>query len=271
MVNIVKMMVPANKYDIKCPYSMTPRFVVIHNTANDACARNEVEYMRTNDKELSFHYAVDDKEIVQGIEENRNAWHAGDGGSGQGNRYGIAIEICYSECGGDRFIKAERNAAELAASILKRYGWGTDKIKKHQDFSGKYCPHRTLDMGWERFVDMVDGFLHPASSGGDGTYTVQKGDSFWGIAASQMGDGTKYKELAAYNGMEPDDTIYAGQVLKIPGKGGSRTYTVKKGDSFWKIAQEQLGNGNRYNELAAYNGMKSTDTIYAGQVLKLPD
>lgn len=159
MVNIRQNLVDGKKWGIKCPYKMEPKFVVIHNTANDAPAENEIAYMRRNDNEVSFHYAVDDKEVVQGVLENRNAWHAGDGGKGEGNRYGIAIEICYSKSGGEKFEKAEKNAAEFAASILKRYGWGIDRLKKHQDFNGKYCPHRTLDLGWDRFVDMVKGFL----------------------------------------------------------------------------------------------------------------
>lgn len=159
MVEIKKNLVNESKYDIKCPYSMTPKYVVVHNTANNASAANEIAYMRRNSREVSFHYAVDDKEIVQGIPENRNAWHAGDGGKGEGNRYGIAIEICYSKSGGAKFDAAEKNAAELAADILKRYGWSIDRLKKHQDFSGKYCPHRTLDLGWTRFVDMVKAYL----------------------------------------------------------------------------------------------------------------
>ena len=76
MVNIIKKLVPKSKYGIKCPYEMTPTRIVVHNTANDATARNEIAYMTNNDYETSFHYAVDDKEIVQGIEENRNGWHA---------------------------------------------------------------------------------------------------------------------------------------------------------------------------------------------------
>ena len=36
--------------------------------------------MIRNDNEVSFHFAVDDKEVVQGIPLDRNAWHAGDGG-----------------------------------------------------------------------------------------------------------------------------------------------------------------------------------------------
>ena len=137
---------------------MKPTRIVIHNTANDATARNEVAYMIRNNKNVSFHYAVDDKEIVQGIPENRNAWHSGDG-NGKGNREGIAIEICYSKSGGDKFTEAEANAVELIVDILKRYGWGIDKVTKHQDYNGKYCPHRTLDLGWQRFLDKISAKL----------------------------------------------------------------------------------------------------------------
>lgn len=154
MVPIVKMIVPSSRYYLKCPYEMTPTRIVVHNTANDASARNEITYMTNNDYETSFHYAVDDKEIVQGIEENRNGWHASDG-NGKGNREGIAIEICYSLSGSERFIKAEKNAVDLIVDILNRYNWNIDKVTKHQDYTNKYCPHRTLDMGWDRFLNMI--------------------------------------------------------------------------------------------------------------------
>ena len=155
-MNIVKNIVSQDKYSIKCPYSMTPSRIVVHNTANDAPARNEIAYMIGNNQEVSFHYAVDDKEVVQGIPENRNAWHSGDGSNGKGNREGVAIEICYSKSGGDRFTQAEKNAVELIVDILKRYNWGIDRVTKHQDYNGKYCPHRTLDAGWDRFIKMIE-------------------------------------------------------------------------------------------------------------------
>ncbi len=153
-MEVRQMLVDKSKYSVKCPYVMTPTRIVVHNTANDASANNEIKYMITNSNETSFHFAVDDKEVVQGIPLNRNAWHAGDG-HGKGNMQGIAIEICYSKSGGDRFIKAEQNAAKFIAQLLKERGWGVDKVTKHQDYSGKYCPHRTLDMGWERFLNMI--------------------------------------------------------------------------------------------------------------------
>ena len=151
-------LVSKGKYNIKCPYSMKAESITVHNTANDASAANEVKYMIGNNNKVSFHIAIDDKEAVQGIPFDRNAWHAGDG-NGKGNRSSIGVEICYSKSGGERFAKAERNAAELIASMLKERGWGIDKVKKHQDWSGKYCPHRTLDLGWQRFLNMVREYL----------------------------------------------------------------------------------------------------------------
>lgn len=163
MVPIRENLVPKDKYAIKCPYTRTPTRVVIHNTANDAPAVNEISYMRYNDLEISFHYAVDDVNIVQGIPESRNAWASGDG-HGKGNMEGIHIEICYSKSGGKKFDKAEQNAAEFTASLLKKYGWGIDKVTKHRDYDGKYCPHRTLDRGWQRFLSMVKRYMEPAKT-----------------------------------------------------------------------------------------------------------
>ena len=49
-----------------------------------------------------------------------------------------------------------------------------------------------------------------------------------------------------------------------------KIYTVKRGDSWWRIAEEQLGDGKRYAELAKFNGTTYNRVIYAGQVIKLP-
>ena len=164
MVNIRREICPADKWDIKCPNKMTPTRIVIHNTANDAPAKNEISYMNRNKNEVSFHFAVDDTEIVQGIELDRNAWHSGDG-NGKGNREGIAIEICYSKSGGEKWLKAVENAAELTAKLLDERGWGTDRVTKHQDYSGKHCPHRILDeYGWDKFLDLVKSKMKKASA-----------------------------------------------------------------------------------------------------------
>lgn len=157
-MNIVKKLCPQARYNIKCPYLREPDRIVVHNTANDAPAANEISYMINRPEEVSFHFAADDTEVVQGLPLERNAWASGDG-LGAGNLRGIHVEICYSKSGGERFQRAEENAARLLAELLKERGWGLDRVTKHQDYDGKYCPHRTLDLGWERFLKMVKKYL----------------------------------------------------------------------------------------------------------------
>ncbi len=47
-------------------------------------------------------------------------------------------------------------------------------------------------------------------------------------------------------------------------------YTVKQGDSFWKIAKQKLGSGFKFLQLARYNGLKITSVLHPGQLLKIP-
>lgn len=188
MVPIRKMLVSANKYSIKCPYSMTPEGITIHNTANKASADNEIKYMIGNDKEVSYHYAIDDVEIVQGVLENRNAWHAGDGGKGNGNRKTIGIEICYSTGDKAKFEKAQENAAEFVAFKLKEYGWGIDKVYTHKHWSGKHCPHRTLDeYGWEYFLDLVEKYMGKEAKPTVTTKEMYRVRKSWTDSKSQIG------------------------------------------------------------------------------------
>lgn len=111
--------------------------------------------MRSNGNQVSFHDVVDDREVVYCIPHSRNAWHAGDGGSGTGNRKSIGIEICYSKSGGERFLRAEKNVAVYIAYLLKKHGWGIERVKRHKDWSGKNCLHRTMELGWSRFKNMI--------------------------------------------------------------------------------------------------------------------
>lgn len=36
-------LLPSRKYPIKAPYSMTPQYITVHNTANNASAGNEIK------------------------------------------------------------------------------------------------------------------------------------------------------------------------------------------------------------------------------------
>ena len=177
-------LVSSSKYSIKCPYPMKPRYVVCHNTANDASATNEISYMIGNNNSVSYHLAVDDTYVIQGIPFNRNAWHAGDGSSGLGNRYGIAVEICYSKSGGSKYTAAEENAVYVMARLLYQYDLGIDALKQHADFSAKNCPHRIRDEGrWNSVKSRVATVLNAIKNGqcsanlSSGTTTISSSDS----------------------------------------------------------------------------------------------
>lgn len=109
-------------------------------------------------------------------------------------------------------------------------------------------------------------------------YEVKTGDTLWKIAATHLGSGSRYIKIMEINGLK-SETIYSGMQLKIPVNtdsdntgntdSTSRKYTVKRGDTLWKIAKAQLGDGTRYTEIMELNNLTGT-IIYSGQILKLP-
>jgi len=47
------------------------------------------------------------------------------------------------------------------AKLLKQYGWGIDRVKKHQDWNGKYCPHRILSENrWNSFLKRIEAAMN---------------------------------------------------------------------------------------------------------------
>ncbi|MDQ8093962.1 N-acetylmuramoyl-L-alanine amidase [Bacillus amyloliquefaciens] len=236
-IAVKKRLVPSENYALKCPNPMTPEYITIHNTANDASAANEISYMTGNSESTSYHFAVDDKEVIQGIPLDRNAWHSGDGTNGTGNRKSIGVEICYSKSGGARYQAAEALAIKFVAQLLKERGWGVDRIRKHQDWNGKYCPHRILDEGrWDEVKSSIVAELERLggkkaskpqktdSKTSGATYTVKKGDVLSVIAEKT---GVSMKTLQSLNGIKNPNLIKVGQVIKLTDSAGSPSSSKK--------------------------------------------
>ncbi|WP_052759486.1 N-acetylmuramoyl-L-alanine amidase [Paenibacillus sp. DMB20] len=140
-------------------YAMNASTITIHNTGNPkSSAAGERAWLTnpTNTRQASFHIGVDEREAVECIPLNENAWHAGDGsGSTSGNRTSIGVEICES----GNYAKTLDNAVELVAQMLKERGWGVDRLRRHYDWSGKICPRLMYDggawTGWFAFKARV--------------------------------------------------------------------------------------------------------------------
>ncbi len=77
---------------------------------------------------------------------------------------------------------------------------------------------------------------------------------------------------ASATAAEPASTVERAAPAQVPTQ-PTADYTVKRGDSLWKIAQEHLGDGTRYVELAALNREVlhgAPDFLLPGTVLQIP-
>lgn len=144
--------------------AMTATTITIHNTGNPASsAANERAWLTnaSNAATASYHIVIDEREAIECIPLDENAWHAGDGsGVKSGNRTSIGVEICES---GD-YAKTLDNAATLVAQMLHERGWGVDRLRRHYDWSGKICPRLMYDSGkwtgWTAFKADVQAKLN---------------------------------------------------------------------------------------------------------------
>nr|DAU32964.1 MAG TPA: tail assembly protein [Caudoviricetes sp.] len=55
---------------------------------------------------------------------------------------------------------------------------------------------------------------------------------------------------------------------KRTSKTPAKTYTVRRGDTLWAICKKQLGDGEKYKEVAKKNNISNPNVIKPGQVIK---
>lgn len=121
---------------------------------------------------------------------------------------------------------------------------------------------------WRSLYDTYQGITQNVPSPGPGTgsfqYTVQPGDTLWLLSRKY---GTTVEAIKQLNGLT-GDTLYVGQVLKIPAPQSEPyiEYTVKSGDTLWLLSRKYQTTVDAIKRL---NGLTS-DIIDIGQVLKIP-
>lgn len=110
-----------------------------------------------------------------------------------------------------------------------------------------------------------------------GWYRVRQGDTLEKIARR---NGTTITQLCKLNGISRNKTIRAGERLRVTGKAsakapkestgrsgkGGSSYTVRKGDTLFKIASRH---GMSVNELCRLNGISENKILREGQKLKV--
>ena len=106
------------------------------------------------------------------------------------------------------------------------------------------------------------------------TYTVRRGNTLSQIARAY---GVTVSHIVELNNIQNPNLIYPGQKLRITDStnttlnlvnqtGNYSSYTVRRGDSLWRIARRY---GVSVNYLASINNIQNPNLIYPGQVLRI--
>ncbi len=118
-------------------------------------------------------------------------------------------------------------------------------------------------------------------------HEVTARETLWTIAEKELGAGTRYRELAAWNGLDADAPLQVGARLRLgpaaatpapsgpkpapeAGTSGERTHTLAKGETLSKIAARYLGDAGRWREIQSLNKIADPANVPEGIVLKLP-
>ena len=105
-------------------------------------------------------------------------------------------------------------------------------------------------------------------------YTVnekagEEGDFYIDIKLKEYKTIQGKKIIINENKSNENGKVQAKEEPQRQTKEPNKTYTVKKGDTLWTIAQKQLGNGNKWKDIAKLNNISNPNNLQVGRVLKL--
>lgn len=147
------------KYNFSSRNGKGIKYIVVHDTGNTKAgsgALNHYIYFNGGNRKASSHYFIDDKEIIQTVDDENASWHCGDGKGVYGitNSNSIGIEICVNEDGD--YKKAQMKAIELIRHLMKIHHIPKENVIRHFDASRKICPKSMSAVGWREWTLFYD-------------------------------------------------------------------------------------------------------------------
>lgn len=127
-----------------------PLYIVVHDTGNPgATAYNHYQYFNGGNRGASAHYFVDDKDIIQIINDYDAAWHCGDGNGIYGitNFNSIGIEMCLT----DNMDKVTASTVDLIVELMQEWDIPIERVVRHYDASRKSCPNHMASNNWSKW------------------------------------------------------------------------------------------------------------------------
>ena len=152
-MNIIQDFIPMSNSN-RPGTSLNPTYITVHETANTnhgANAEMHARYVKGADaqnRQVSWHYTVDDTVIYQHLPTNELGWHSGS----NGNRQSIGIELCVNSDG--NFAATRARGIELVRSMMNQLDIPLSRVVSHQHWTGKNCPANLLSV-WDSFINEI--------------------------------------------------------------------------------------------------------------------
>ena len=280
LVNFTKISPNSNN-----PRNQPIRKITIHHMAGNLTVEACGNVFAPSSRQASSNYGVGtDGRVGLYVEERNRAWTSS---SPANDHQAVTIEVANGSGAPDWHVsdKALAKLIDLCADICRRNGIAAlhytgdanGNLTRHNMFAETGCPGPYLQSKFPYISAEVNKRLTgqsapnapaPATSG---LYRVRK---TWADANSQKGAFSALANAKACADQNPGYSVFDEKGAAVCGGGAPaapayEVYTVVSGDSLWKIAAKLLGNGARYPEVKAFNGLTS-DTLRAGQKLKIP-
>ena len=234
------------------------KYIVVHNTANTASAVNEAKNLKNNPGQSSFHYAIDDRDIIQCVHDYDTAWAVGAWAGTTAyvkNSQSISIEVCNP---GTEFSTAEKqNLRKLVMHLMEYYHIPASRVVRHWDcHSGrKKCPAFYAGSGnsaWSALHAYITGGSSSVPSGGGSSSTgLDLGDTAWTgpkmIREWQRQRGTGVDGFlsgqTAYNRAHVLERVERGCIEIGPAKGGGSALVISVQNLVGVDPDGHLGSG----------------------------
>lgn len=256
-----------------------PKYIVIHETDNfskGADAARHAQAQAAGHLSTSVHYYAGSDGVYQAAEHTDGTYSVGREYGGvhavkdATNRNTINIEICVNEDGD--YTKARENAAELVRYLVQTTKIPAERVIRHFDAKGKYCPRKMMDNPelWKNFKRQIG-----QASGQQQTKPDQvpedKERAVWYRVGTGWKNGICQKQTGAYHkkdfaiaDCQPGQSVYdeSGKVIYSGGKVEATdicpTYTQKQ-----FIKDVQSSTGSKVDGMAGDETIGNTITVSA--------
>ena len=211
--------VPAHSSNFTAKRNNKVMKITVHHIAGVLSAEGIGRLFQNASRNASSNYGIgNDGKIGNYVPEESRAWTSS---NATNDNQAITIEVSNSG-GAPNWPVSEaawNSLVNLCVDICRRYnfrlsynGTASESLTRHNMFAATACPGPTLQSRCPELARIVNSRLDSAPKK---TYTVQRGDTLWGIARKQLGNGSKYVQIKELNGLK-SNIIHPGQILKIP-------------------------------------------------------